>query len=637
MANRTENLGEKYIPYVPPGQTPAEATLQAYLLGIFLGMIFAAANAYLGLYVGMTVSASIPAAVISMAILRQLMKRGTILENNIVQTIASTGESLAAGVIFTIPAFFIWNAARPDISIPSLVKIGYIIILGGVLGTLGMIPLRRYLIKREHGVLPYPEGTACAEVLIAGEKGGAQAKKVLWGVLAGGTYKLALGFGVWIENLVWRLPAPQKAYFGVDAIPALLGVGYILGPRTAAVLLAGGALGSLVLVPVIAFFGAETTHAIFPSTSDLIATMTGDQIHSVYVRYIGAGAVTMGGILSLLKILPALGKSLSGALRNLGQRKSEPTAEPVRTDRDLPNWLVVSGSILVALLVWIITPATPLIAVLVIVFGFIFIMVSSRIVGIVGSSSNPVSGMTIATLLGTAVLFVNIGFIGVSGMISALMVGAVVCIAVCAAGDMSQDLKTGFLVGATPWKQQIAEFAGVLSAALIVGAVVFLLNHAYGFVQTAEHPTPLLAPQANIMAILIEGVMEAKLPWDLIFFGMFLALIVECFAVPTLAFAVGLYLPVGLSAAIMVGGLVRYFMNRYRERRSIEVAGEDHGILYSSGLIAGEALVGIGLAVVVAVGVKNMAFAEGWLGSAALFVTIPIYLVLIYSLWRAAK
>ncbi|MBU1937644.1 oligopeptide transporter, OPT family, partial [bacterium] len=472
MTEQTRTNGDNFIPYVTHDKKLPESTLQAYVLGIILGMVFAAANAYLGLYVGMTVSASIPAAVISMAILRQIMKRGTILENNIVQTIASTGESLAAGVIFTIPAFFIWHATRPDIAIPSLLKIGYLILLGGILGTLGMIPLRRYLIKREHGILPYPEGTACAEVLIAGEKGGAQAKKVLWGVLTGGIYKLALGLGIWTKDLIWQLSAPKRAYFGVDAIPALLGVGYILGPRTSAVLLAGGALGSLVLVPVIAFFGAETTHAIFPSTRELISAMTGEDIHSVYVRYIGAGAVTMGGILSLLKILPALGKSLFSGLRGLGQKKIEKSSEQVRTDRDLPNWFVVGGSILVALLVWIMTPATPLIAALVIVFGFIFILVSSRIVGIVGSSSNPVSGMTIATLLGTALLFVNIGFIGVSGMVAALMVGAVVCIAVCAAGDMSQDLKTGFLVGATPWKQQVAEFAGVLSAAIIVGAVV---------------------------------------------------------------------------------------------------------------------------------------------------------------------
>ncbi len=637
MTEQTKRAGDSFIPYVTHEKKLPESTLQAYVLGIILGMVFAAANAYLGLYVGMTVSASIPAAVISMAILRQIMKRGTILENNIVQTIASTGESLAAGVIFTIPAFFIWHATRPEIEIPSLLKIGYLILLGGILGTLGMIPLRRYLIKREHGVLPYPEGTACAEVLIAGEKGGKQAKKVLWGVLTGGIYKLALGLGIWIKDLTWWLPAPKRAYFGVEAIPALLGVGYILGPRTAAVLLAGGALGSLVLVPLIAFFGAETTHAIFPSTSELISAMSGEDIHSVYVRYIGAGAVTMGGILSLLKILPALGKSLFAGLRGLGQKKTEEPGETVRTNRDLPNWFVVAGSILVALLVWIMTPATPLIAALVIVFGFIFILVSSRIVGIVGSSSNPVSGMTIATLLGTALLFVNIGFVGVSGMVTALMVGAVVCIAVCAAGDMSQDLKTGFLVGATPWKQQIAEFAGVLSAAVIVGAVVFLLNNAYGFVQTPEHPNPLLAPQANIMAILIEGVMEAKLPWDLIFFGMFLALVVECFAVPTLAFAVGLYLPVGLSAAIMVGGIVKYAVNRYQEKRSIKVTGEDHGILYSSGLIAGEALVGIALAIVVAIGVKNMAFADGWLGSATVLISIPIYCLLIYSLWKAAK
>jgi putative OPT family oligopeptide transporter len=618
-----------FKPYVSASTLMPETTLRALILGTVLGIVFAAANAYLGLYIGMTVSASIPAAVISMAILRKVFRGGTILENNIVQTIGSSGESLAAGIIFTIPAFFIWNATRGDIVIPGIGKIAYISMLGGALGILMMIPLRKMLIRDEHHTLPYPEGTACANVLIAGEQGGANAKKVFAGAGIGALYKLGTGTGIWLENLTLNLRTPSKAFVGIDAIPALLGVGYILGPRISAIMLAGGAMGSLVLVPIISFFASGSTHPIFPATDQLIMDMDGETIHSTYVRYIGAGAVTMGGIVSLLKAMPALMKSLS---RGMTRAKSQVKEVVIRTEKDIPMWVVFWGSLAVGLLTWTLSPQTPIIVPIIMVSGFIFVMVASRIVGLIGSSSNPVSGMTIATLLGTTVLFVSLGIVGAAGMAAALVVGAVVCVAVCSAGDISQDLKTGFLLGATPWKQQLTEFLGLIAGASIVGAVVYLLGETHGFVLSPEHPHPLQAPQANLMAILIEGVMESKMQWDLIFFGMFLSLIVEFFGVTSLAFAVGLYLPVGLSVGVMAGGLLQW----WRTVRSGEAEGDDPGVLYSSGLIAGEALLGIGLALLAAIHVAYDG-AAGILGAAETPLTILIYGGLLYSLWHFSK
>lgn len=625
MSKKSES---HFQPYVSASTSMPEATFRAILLGAVLGIIFTAANAYLGLYIGMTVSASIPAAVISMAILRKVFRGGTILENNIVQTVASSGESLAAGIIFTVPAFFIWHATRSDIAVPSILQIAYISILGGGLGLLMMIPMRRMLIRDEHDTLPYPEGAACANVLIAGEQGGANAKTVFAGVGFGALYKLGTGTGIWLENLEMKLKVPSKAFVGIDAIPALLGVGYILGPRISAIMMAGGVLGTLVLVPVIAFFASGSNTPIFPAVDELIRNMDGETIRLTYVRYIGAGAVTAGGILSLLKSMPTLLRSLK---RGMSKIKAEAKSSE-RTDHDLPNWLVFWGSILIGLLTWTLAPHTPIIILLIVVFGFIFVMVASRIVGLVGSSSNPVSGMTIATLLGTTVLFVGLGIVGTVGMTAALLVGTVVCVAVCSAGDMSQDLKTGFLLGATPWKQQIGEFIGVLAGAAVVGAIVYLLGDSYGFVHSAEHPNPLEAPQANLMAILIEGVMESKLQWDLIFFGMFLSVIVEFFGVPSLAFAVGLYLPVGLSVGIMTGGLLRWA----RDRKDGESDGSDQGVLYSSGLIAGEALLGIALALLATFQIDYEG-AAGILGGVETPVTIVIYCVLMYSLWRISK
>lgn len=628
MEQQLHATKKPFQPFVPAESNMAEMTLRSVILGAVLGIVFTAANAYLGLYVGMTVSASIPAAVMSMFILRKLFRGGTILENNMVQTIASSGESLAAGIIFTIPAFFIWHEAGKPIEIPGLAKIAYISLIGGSLGILMMIPLRRMLIRDEHETLPYPEGTACAEVLIAGERGGVHAQKVFWGLLAGAGYKLLTGAAILRETLTYYFRTPPKAYIGMDAIPALVGVGYIIGIRVSAIMLAGGLMASAVLVPVIAFFGESAIRPIFPATTDLISAMSSDDIRSQYVRYIGAGAVTMGGIFSLLKSLPALFRSVSRL-----KRKPGGTVQlNERTDLDLSPRVVFIGTAVITFLSWLLTPNVPLIIPLVAIFGFIFVMVASRIVGLVGSSSNPVSGMTIATLLGTSLLFVAYGISGPAGMAATMMIGSVVCVAICSAGDISQDLKTGFLVGATPRKQQIAEFFGIFAGMIVVGWVVHLLGNTYGFVQDATHPRPLQAPQANLMALLIEGVMDGKLQWSLIFFGMFLAAIVELFGVTSLAFAVGLYLPVGLSVGIMSGALIHFFIHR---KKQVSEA-EDGGVLFSSGLIAGEALIGIALALLATVGVSLEAF-RGMLGVAELPVTIAAYSFLLYALWKSAK
>jgi putative OPT family oligopeptide transporter len=628
--NKTDKgVRPAFKPYVAPHERLREGTARAVILGVILSIVFTAANAYLGLYVGMTVSASIPAAVISMAILRKLLKTGTILENNLVQTIASAGVSLASGIIFTIPAFFIWNATRGDIAVPSIGTITFISVTGGALGILMMIPLRGLLIRDEHETLPYPEGTACAEVLIAGERGGQMAKKVIAGVGVGALYKIGTGMTIWRESLYVNLIAPAKAFIGVDAIPALLGVGYILGPRISAVMLAGGALGTLVLVPMIAFFGGSNASPLFPSLDHSIGAMTGEEIRSTYVRYIGAGAVTMGGILSLLKALPALIRSLTSAMSRI---RSASRPERLRTEHDAPGWLVLGGSLVIGLLSWTLAPENPWVIPMVMVFGFIFVTVSSRIVGLVGSSSSPVSGMTIATLLGTTVLFVSMGYVGTQGMVAALFVGTIVCVAVCTSGDISQDLKTGFLLGATPWKQQLGMFVGILAGTSIIGSVVFLLGSSYGFVAGPNHPHPLQAPQANLMAMIIDGVMHGRLPWDLLFLGMFLALIVELFGASSLAFAVGLYLPVGRAVGVMAGGLVRWA----RAGVNAGESGEDPGVLYSSGLIAGEALIGIGFAVLASAKVAYD-FAAGSLGILEIPATLVLYATLVYTSWRASR
>jgi putative OPT family oligopeptide transporter len=599
--------GDRYPPYVAPEERLPEFTFKAVLVGVLLAVVFGAANAYLGLRVGLTVSASIPAAVMAVALFR-LIRRGSILETNMVQTIASSGESLAAGVIFTLPALFIWQRQDPTIVV-NVVEVGVVALFGGLLGVLFMIPLRAYLISREHGVLPFPEGTACAEVQVAGDTGGQKAKLLFQGLGIGALYQaLANGRGLSIWNESPTLPLPRKAEIGGDFTPELLGVGFIIGPRIAAIMFGGGALAWLVLIPAIDMWGGQ--RVVFPATVPVAEMASGD-IWSSYIRYVGAGAVGFAGIVTLIKSLPTIVESFRLGVGSMGGGGG--VGVP-RTQQDLSMKLVfgLAGLTAIAIWLWPGIPVSFLGAILVTVFSFFFVTVSSRIVGLIGSSSNPVSGMTIAALILTSLIFVALGYNdgSVESKVAVLMVGAVVCISAAIAGDASQDLKTGFLLGATPRLQQIGELIGVIAPATVMGSVLIVLNESYG-IGTADG---LPAPQATLMSLVIDGVLNASLPWGFVILGMAIAAVVEfVFKLPSLAFAVGLYLPVSLSTPIMVGGLLRMALTRKWEnvgpapaplQRSKGVEEDEatgtvlsekreQGVLFASGLIAGAALVGV--------------------------------------------
>lgn len=583
---------KKFQPYVPANQVMPEFTVVSVVLGALLAIMFGAANAYLGLRVGMTVSASIPAAVISMGIIRKVLKRDSILENNMVQTIGSAGESVAAGAIFTLPALFMW--AQEGIgNMPNLIEIGLIALCGGVLGVLLMVPLRSALIVKEHGVLTYPEGQACAQVLIAGEEGGAKASTVFAGLGIAAGYKfIADGLKLFPSEVDWAIPAYKGSGIGMDVLPALAGVGYICGTKVSSYLFAGGTLAWFVIMPLIALFGNEIV--LFPadqSVGVLFAEGGPWALWKNYVKYIGAGAVAAGGIMSLLKSLPLIFRTFKEAVGDYGKRASS----TLRTEQDLPMKVVALGVLLMAVMLWLI-PAIPLnlfSAFIVIVFGFFFATVSSRMVGLIGSSNNPVSGMAIATLLISTMLLKSTGTVGAEGMVSAIVIGSLICIIAAIAGDTSQDLKTGFLVGSTPRLQQTGELIGCVVSAVAIGGILYLLNAAWGY-GGAELP----AAQATLMKMVVEGVMGGNLPWALVFIGVFIAIVVEVLGIPVLPVAIGLYLPIHLSTPIMAGGLVRMFLEK--RKYSSEKAKDETvqaGVLYTSGLIAGEGIIGILLAV----------------------------------------
>ena len=575
---------KEFKPYIPADKVLPELSVVSVILGILLAVLFGGANAYLGLRVGMTVSASIPAAVISMGVIRFILRRDSILENNIVQTIGSAGESVAAGAIFTLPAIFMW-ADEGGVAYPSLAEIALITLVGGILGVLFMIPLRTALIVKEHGTLPYPEGTACAEVLLAGESGGAKASTVFTGLGIAAVYKfIADGLKAFPSEVAFEIKAYKGSGIGMDTLPALLGVGYICGPKISSYLLAGGTVAWFALMPLIALFGGDMV--MFPGTEP-ISTFSPDAIWSTYIRYIGAGAVACGGILSLIKSLPMIVRTFRDAMKGL---KAGSANDNSRTAQDLSMNIVLIGIGVIAIAMWLI-PAIPVNligAIIIVICGFFFATVSSRMVGIVGSSNNPVSGMAIATLLIATMLLKASGMIGYPGMVSAIAIGTVICIIAAVAGDTSQDLKTGYIVGATPKKQQIGELIGVVVSALAIGGILYLFNNAWSY-GTSELP----APQAMLMKMVVEGVMGGNLPWNLVFVGVGIAIVVEILGIPVLPFAVGLYLPIYLSTPMMVGGAVRWFF----ERKGDNKEGIDRGVLYCSGLIAGEGLVGILLAV----------------------------------------
>ena len=625
---------EQFKPYIPADKITPEFTVTSVIMGMLLAVVFGAANAYLGLRVGMTVSASIPAAVISMGVIRVIMKKDSILESNMVQTIGSAGESLAAGAIFTLPVLFLW-AKDGIMDSPSLLTIMLISLCGGILGVLFMVPLRNALIVKEHGTLPYPEGTACAEVLLAGEEGGASAKSVFAGMGFAALFKFITDGIKVIPSVITAPIKSLKTELSAEVYPALLGVGYICGPKIASYMFAGGILGWFVLIPAIVTFGGSTI--LYPGTisiADLYATKGASAIWSNYIKYIGAGAVATGGIISLIKSLPLIVKTFSDAIKGM---KGDKNTGKLRTEQDIDMKAIAIGIVVVTIAIWLIPdiPVTILGAILIVIFGFFFATVSSRMVGIVGSSNNPVSGMAIATLLFATLCLKVTGDVGVHGMKGAIGIGSVICIIAAMAGDTSQDLKTGYILGATPKKQQIGELLGAVIAALTIGGVLVLLDSAWGF-----GTTELAAPQATLMKTIVEGVMQGNLPWALVFIGVFIALVIELLGISVLPVAIGLYLPLELSATIMIGGLIRHFVDKKSKDKDKDNEASG-GILFCSGLIAGEGLVGILLAIFAVVGLADPidlsgSISLGTIGSIVLMV-IMVLLILKNAAWTKSK
>ncbi|MGA2217723.1 MAG: oligopeptide transporter, OPT family [Terracidiphilus sp.] len=676
-----------FQPFVSPDQNPPEFTFRALFLGSIFGIVFGAVTVYVGLRAGLTVAASIPIAVLSISILRAF-GRASILENNIVQTTGNAGQSIASGVIFTLPALVFLGF---DLEYSRIFMLA---LIGGWLGVLFMIPLRRQLIVEEHGNLPYPEGTACAEVLIAGEKGGSLASRVFLGLGLGGLYTFFQN-----ENLFKAWPGtpefqpdfgPQHILRGAsikaDATPEYLGVGYIIGPRVAGVIFAGGVFSWLVLMPLIYFFGKNLSVPIYPGTIP-IAAMGPSQLWSTYIRPMGAGAVAAAGLITLIKTLPTIVGALTSGFKNL-KPGAAAKAKPIRTENDLSMGVVVLGSLAIVALMFFFLQFKPVpgaqvgwaanlaAALLVVVFGFLFVTVSSRIVGLIGSSASPVSGMTIATLMATSAIFLVNGWTAPAFGALAITIGGVVCIAASNSGDTSQDLKTGYIIGSTPWKQQVALMIGVVVSTIVIGGTLNLMNtglqqfraapqpwdinasHPGVAVQTdAQHlpdsirvqaagnssdksstvhqksdyvilnalGSPELAdgkylyspathqievqwiqgigsekaaaPQARLMATVINGILTRKLPWGLVMMGVFLVIAVELLGIRSLSFAVGAYLSIGTTLAIFCGGMVRFFVDA-----AVKKAGGDKvdteseispGSLFASGLIAAGGIVGL--------------------------------------------
>jgi len=621
--------GQEYVPFTH-GQTLTEFTIKAALSGVVLGMVFGAANTYLGLKAGLTISTSIPVAVLTVVVFRLFNAFGlrhSILETNMSQTIGSASSSVASGVLFTIPALFIWGMS------PAWRQITLLAMCGGLLGVLAMIPLRSYLIKREHGRLPYPEGMACAEVLVAAEGGGGQATPVFLGIGAGMLFKLITD-GFKLVQGKFEVVLGYKASIAASVSPALIGVGYILGIRIATVMVAGGALYALVIIPAINLWGAGLTEPLFPETEKLIRDMSGYEIWNRYVRYIGAGAVATGGIVTLIRSIPTMIESFKLGLGQLAEGISQVSVE--RADRDLSfKTVIVWATAILAVLTLVpgilgyidAIPVRAVASLMIAVFAFFFVTVSSRIVGLVGVTSNPTSGMTIATLLGTSLLFLLFGWTDPAGKATALMVGTVVCIAASIAGDTSQDLKTGYVLGATPRLQQMGELIGVITSAGVVCLVVMMLDaNVEGGLGGSELP----APQAVLMKLVIDGVLDQNLPWGLIGVGVAIGLVASMFKIPVLAFAVGVYLPLSTMGAVFLGGLMRYLLTRSQTPEVAEQRRE-RGVLFGSGLVGGGGLTGVILAMWV--GIRGGERIEGFPPNVAhwvemVFAAVTILLIL---------
>ena len=607
--------GSEFRPYVSPDQAPAEFTPKAIVLGVLFGILFGAATVYLALRAGLTVSASVPIAVLAIAVFKKIGK-STILENNIVQTIGSAGESVAAGAVFTTPALLFLAGGENYF---KYLQISILAIFGGTLGVLFMIPLRRALIVKEHGNLPYPEGTACADVLIAGEKGGNLAKMVFAGVGASLLYKFLYGIlGLWNETPIWfrtkkEDPTYPAATLDVAVTPEYLGLGYIIGPRIASELFSGGLLAWMALIPLIAIFVPESRvvedlHKLGFSDAWMAGNSYANWIYRAYIRYIGAGAVACAGVMTLIKTLPTIVNAFKESVKSFGGGAEARSQK--RTERDLGIGVVVIGSLAIVVILAILPgfphgpiPQSFLMSLLIVVFGFFFVTVSSRIVGIIGTSSNPISGMTIATIMMTCIVFVVVGWKGDVYQAVALCVGAIVCVAAANAGATSQDLKTGYIVGATPRSQQLGFVIGVVTSSFVVAITLFMLDRTYkGPTELHGIGGPQLpAPQATLMATIIKGLLAQNLPWAPVLVGVFLAFMAQLAGAHALPWAVGAYLPVSTTAPIWIGGVLKHVVDNWRHKKE-GLAGEESelssGMLYATGLVAGGSLGGVLIAFV---------------------------------------
>ncbi|WP_142413584.1 OPT family oligopeptide transporter [Hathewaya massiliensis] len=578
--------GEDYVPYISVDSALPELTAVSVILGCVLAIVFGVANTYLGLKVGMTIAAGIPAAILSTSILKSLFKRNNILETNIIQAMASMGESLAGGLIFIIPAVIVLGN-KLTITMTILVSL-----FGGALGILFVLPLRKYLTVEEHGKLVYPEGMAAAEVLVNSSAGGEGFKNMMTGLLGGGLYKFLSGaLGLWVESPVWTIKSFHGTVFGIDAMASLIGVGYIVGIKIAMYMFSGAIVANYVLVPLIKYFGAGNTMALYPA-ADLISKMSAPQISSSYVKYIGAGAVAAGGFISIAKALPVIFSSFKSALGGLKSKTNKSTG---RTDKDLPITWVIGA----AILVFVLSIVLPMIntgvvgSLLAIVFSFFFAVVSARIVGLIGSSNNPISGMTIASLLFIAAALKAMGKVDNTAMLAAILAGSIVCVAVAVAGGSAQASKTSYVLGGTPKNLQIAMYIAIVASCAVIGGVILMLDKAYGL---GSPQVP--APQANLMAMIVKGVMSGQLPWTLVITGMMLAIMCELMNIPVLPFALGLYLPINLSAGVLVGAIIRVVIEKKfkKDPKKLETSVEK-GVLTASGMVAGDALMGILIAI----------------------------------------
>lgn len=695
-------MAKPFTPYISPNDSPLEMSLRGIVLGAILGIVFGAASVYLGLRVGLTTSASIPIAVMAITILKKL-KGNTVLENNIVQTVGSAGESVAAAVVFTVPALIF-------LGFPLKTTITLLIALtGGVLGVLLMIPLRRYIIVKEHENLRFPEGTACAEIIKAGEIGGTSAAKIFKGIGLGALWKGMSNIGgFWKPSVEHSFSFYRGSSVSLDIAPELMGVGYIIGWHTSLIMVGGGLLAAFVISPIIAFIGASTVTPIYPGTIP-IAEMDPTAIWKNYIKYMGAGAVATGGVLGLIRAFPSIWHSLTASIKQLTTERSSSSGHAgplLRTEKDTPITVVGIGSLALILFIWLV-PAfrvNLLGAALIFVFGFLFSVVSARITGIVGSSSSPLSGMTIAVLMATCLIFLAVGWTGQEYTYLALVIGATVCIAISNAGTTAQDLKTGHLLGATPSSQQLAILIGVVTSAAVIGITMLLLNESQAkeipvqtpfavseiqmnraeemegkdgktyllvkvqdiqgvepgnYLVEKETGTPvykredgiggkdLAAPQSNLMAVLISGLLEQKLPWGLIMIGASIALFMELLGFHSLTFAVGFYLPLSTTLPIFLGGVVRRIADK-KYKREPDATDESEGTLFSSGLIAGGALLGVagaflnfipnfvdeetGLPMPLAIGYKYLPFL--WNAEA---LGVAMFAALMWILFREAR